>query len=167
MAGFTETGMVCAEGRPPSRLVLGIESSCDDTGAAVVSSTGEILGEALATQAEIHAPWGGVVPKLAQEAHERAIDGAPICSCPFPTSGLGTALFSAVDTASKATVRGMAFDCEDGPFADVVEKALERAGVSGSDIEAVAVTIGPGLSLCLRASAPHPPLPFLAPPLQT
>eukprot|EP00873_Tetraselmis_striata_P017802 jgi/Tetstr1/438066/TSEL_026691.t1 len=70
----TSTSNGGTAGRPPSRLVLGIESSCDDTGAAVVSSTGEILGEALATQAEIHAPWGGVVPKLAQEAHERAID---------------------------------------------------------------------------------------------
>jgi hypothetical protein len=40
------------------RLVLGIESSCDDTGAAVVTSDGEVLGEVLATQADIHAPWG-------------------------------------------------------------------------------------------------------------
>ena len=38
--------------------MLGIESSCDDTGAAVVTSDGVVLGEALATQAEIHAPWG-------------------------------------------------------------------------------------------------------------
>jgi hypothetical protein len=55
-------------------LVLGIESSCDDTGAAVVTSDGQILGEALATQEEVHRPWGGVVPKLAQEAHAAAID---------------------------------------------------------------------------------------------
>ena len=40
------------------RLVLGIETSCDDTGAAVVTSDGQVLGEALATQEEIHAPWG-------------------------------------------------------------------------------------------------------------
>lgn len=40
--------------------VLGIESSCDDTGCAVVSSTGEILGECVASQAKIHEEWGGV-----------------------------------------------------------------------------------------------------------
>lgn len=55
--------------------ILGIESSCDETGAAVVNSEGQILGEALASQAAIHAQWGGVVPKLAQGAHEEAIDG--------------------------------------------------------------------------------------------
>lgn len=40
------------------RVLLGIESSCDDTGAAVVTSDGRVLGEALAGQVEIHAPWG-------------------------------------------------------------------------------------------------------------
>lgn len=45
---------------PPARplLVLGIESSCDDTAAAVVTSDGRVLGEAIASQADIHAPWG-------------------------------------------------------------------------------------------------------------
>lgn len=55
-------------------MVLGIESSCDDTAAAVVNDAGNILGEALATQEEVHRHWGGVVPSLAQEAHQLAID---------------------------------------------------------------------------------------------
>lgn len=55
--------------------VLGIESSCDDTGAAIVRSDGVILGEALASQAQIHEEWGGVVPSLAKTAHEENIDG--------------------------------------------------------------------------------------------
>ena len=42
----------------PVALVLGIESSCDDTGVAVVASDGRVLGEAIASQAEVHAPWG-------------------------------------------------------------------------------------------------------------
>jgi tRNA A37 threonylcarbamoyltransferase TsaD len=58
-------------------------------------------------QADIHAPWGGVVPTLAMEAHAAAIDG-------------------------------------------VVDAALADAGVGLADLDAVAVTIGPGLSLCLR-----------------
>ncbi|MEW5313516.1 MAG: hypothetical protein WDW38_005079 [Sanguina aurantia] len=88
-------------------MVLGIESSCDDTGAAIVTSDGRVLGEALASQADIHAAWGGVVPKLAMEAHQAAIDG-------------------------------------------VVELALQRAGIAAHQLDAVAVTIGPGLGLCLR-----------------
>ncbi|KAL4426695.1 hypothetical protein ABPG77_004751 [Micractinium sp. CCAP 211/92] len=104
-AGATGTPDDCATSRP--RLVLGIESSCDDTGVAVVSTSGRILGESLATQADIHAAWGGVVPKLAQEAHEAAIDGC-------------------------------------------VDAALAAAGVTPDQLDAVAVTIGPGLSLCLR-----------------
>lgn len=106
-----------------SRLVLGIESSCDDTGIAIVSSTGHVLGESIASQADIHAPWGGVVPKLAQDAHQAAIN-----SC--------------------------------------VDKALQEAGITPGDLDAIAVTVGPGLSLCLRVSNCEPPLrtPFPAPP---
>jgi N6-L-threonylcarbamoyladenine synthase len=87
--------------------VLGIESSCDDTGAAVVRSDGVILGEALASQQEIHEAWGGVVPGLARDAHVEKIDG-------------------------------------------VVEEALAKAGMTMSDIDAVGVTVGPGLEICLR-----------------
>eukprot|EP00897_Mesotaenium_endlicherianum_P009810 jgi/Mesen1/8858/ME000053S08266 len=89
------------------QFILGIETSCDETGAAVIGTNGRVLGEALASQAELHAEWGGVVPALAQGEHERAIDG-------------------------------------------VVAEALSRAGISEADLAAVAVTIGPGLSLCLR-----------------
>ncbi|EEH53353.1 uncharacterized protein MICPUCDRAFT_2716, partial [Micromonas pusilla CCMP1545] len=89
-------------------LVLGIETSCDDTGAAVVTGDGRVLGEALASQVEIHERWGGVVPNLARDAHERAIDA-------------------------------------------VVAEALRRAGIDDpSRLSAVAVTVGPGLTMCLR-----------------
>ena len=90
-----------------STVVLGIETSCDDTAAAVVRGDGVVLGEAIASQAVIHGPWGGVVPNLARAAHEEAID-------------------------------------------DVVERALRDAGVEASELSAVAVTCGPGLSMCLR-----------------
>jgi hypothetical protein len=58
-----------AEAGDKPLVILGIESSCDDTAAAVVTSDGRVLGEAIATQADLHAPWGGVVPNLAQQAH--------------------------------------------------------------------------------------------------
>lgn len=90
--------------------VLGIESSCDDTGAAIVRSDGTILGEALAKQIDIHQQWGGVVPSLARDAHLAAMDG-------------------------------------------VVEQALNNANMTVQEVDAIAVTIGPGLEICLRVGA--------------
>ena len=54
-------------------IVLGIESSCDDTGAAVVTEQKEILGEALQSQEE-HKQYGGVVPEIAARAHLEHVD---------------------------------------------------------------------------------------------
>jgi N6-L-threonylcarbamoyladenine synthase len=87
--------------------VLGIESSCDDTGAAVVRSDGVILGESLASQSHIHEEWGGIVPGLAKTAHEENIDR-------------------------------------------VVNDALEKAQMTLEEIDAIGVTVGPGLEICLR-----------------
>ena len=49
--------------------VLGIESSCDETAAAVVDSDGRVLSDVVASQIALHAPYGGVVPELASRAH--------------------------------------------------------------------------------------------------
>ncbi len=60
--------------RPAHALrILGIESSCDETAAAVVTPTGEILSDIIARQIAEHAPYGGVVPELAARAHLKAI----------------------------------------------------------------------------------------------
>ncbi|XP_038160027.1 probable tRNA N6-adenosine threonylcarbamoyltransferase, mitochondrial isoform X2 [Cyprinodon tularosa] len=56
-----------------SRLVLGIETSCDDTGAAVMDGTGTILGESLHSQKEVHLRSGGIIPTVAQELHRANI----------------------------------------------------------------------------------------------
>jgi N6-L-threonylcarbamoyladenine synthase len=50
-------------------LVLGIETSCDETAVAVVRGGGEILSNVIASQVDLHAPFGGVVPELAARAH--------------------------------------------------------------------------------------------------
>ncbi|KAM4069718.1 hypothetical protein ACB094_12G110600 [Castanea mollissima] len=88
-------------------IVLGIETSCDDTAAAVVKSSGEILSQVVSSQADLLVRYGGVAPKMAEEAHSQVID-------------------------------------------QVVQEALNQANLSEADLSAVAVTIGPGLSLCLR-----------------
>ncbi|MET9014985.1 tRNA (adenosine(37)-N6)-threonylcarbamoyltransferase complex transferase subunit TsaD [Streptomyces olivaceoviridis] len=89
-----------------SPVVLGIESSCDETGAGIVQE-GRLLGHAVASSMDEHARYGGVVPEIAARAHVHA--GRP-----------------------------------------VVERALDEAGVRLTDIGAVAVTTGPGLSGALQ-----------------
>ena len=50
-------------------MILGIETSCDETAAAVVTSDGHIKSNVIASQAELHAPYGGVVPEVASRHH--------------------------------------------------------------------------------------------------
>ena len=56
--------------------VLGIETSCDDTGVAVVRSDGRILGEVLVSQVELHRKFGGIKPDLAAAAHGSVLSKA-------------------------------------------------------------------------------------------
>ncbi len=57
----------------PDATILGIESSCDETAAAVVRSGREILSSVVASQISTHRPYGGIVPELASREHLRAI----------------------------------------------------------------------------------------------
>ncbi|XP_076348748.1 threonyl-carbamoyl synthesis 4 isoform X9 [Tachypleus tridentatus] len=56
-------------------VILGIETSCDDTGAAVVDADGNILGEALHSQLQIHLEHGGIIPPVARDLHHKHIQG--------------------------------------------------------------------------------------------
>lgn len=82
--------------------VLGIESSCDETAAAVVTDDGLVLSDVVASQFDVHVPYGGVVPELASRAHLSAI-------------------------------------------VPVVEEALLPLARGFDDVDAIAVTQGPGL----------------------
>ena len=89
-------------------LVLGIESSCDDTGVSIVRSDGTVLSNIVYSQHAIHERFGGIVPGLAMAAHKTNIDRA-------------------------------------------VDDAVKAAGLqSVAEVDAVAVTKGPGLEICLR-----------------
>jgi N6-L-threonylcarbamoyladenine synthase len=83
--------------------ILGIETSCDETGAAVVEDGRRVLSNVVASQARIHARYGGIVPEVASRHH---LEG----------------------------------------LVPVVEAALKEARCRWSDLDAVAVTYGPGLS---------------------
>lgn len=83
-------------------LILAIESSCDETAAAVVKNGREVLSNVINTQIAIHTEYGGVVPEIASRKHIENIN-------------------------------------------PVIRKALEDAGVTLDNIDAIGVTYGPGL----------------------
>jgi N6-L-threonylcarbamoyladenine synthase len=83
-------------------VILGIETSCDETAAAVVTRDGEILSNVVASQATLHAAYGGVVPEIASRRHLELVS-------------------------------------------PVIREALGLADVPLDEIDAVAVTLGPGL----------------------
>ncbi len=67
MAGRSPSGRSSV--RVPAELILGLETSCDETAAAVVTGDGDILSNVVASQAELHARYGGVVPEIASRRH--------------------------------------------------------------------------------------------------
>lgn len=83
-------------------LILAIESSCDETSAAIVKDGRIVLSNIISSQIDIHKKYGGVVPEIASRKHIEAIDF-------------------------------------------VIDEALEKAFVTFNDIDAIAVTYGPGL----------------------
>lgn len=83
--------------------ILGIESSCDETAAAVVENGRALLSNVVATQIELHKKYGGVFPEVASRQHIRTIYA-------------------------------------------VIDEAMQQAHLSFSDLDAVAVTRGPGLA---------------------
>ncbi|OBS67826.1 hypothetical protein A6R68_03633 [Neotoma lepida] len=71
--GFLRSFSVCPGTLFCHKLVLGIETSCDDTAAAVVDEAGHVLGEAMHSQTEVHLKTGGIVPPVAQQLHRENI----------------------------------------------------------------------------------------------
>lgn len=68
------------------RIVLGIESSCDETAAALVTSERVILAQRIASQDEVHRPYGGVVPEIAARAHAERL--APMIAATLADAGM-------------------------------------------------------------------------------
>ena len=57
------------------KIILGLESSCDDSAAALVTSDRQILAQAVVGQNQAHQPYGGVVPEIAARAHVEILPG--------------------------------------------------------------------------------------------
>ena len=87
-------------------LILGLESSCDETAAALVTSDRRIVAHKLAGQEERHRPFGGVVPEIAARAHAEKM--TPLVEAVFAEAGLGLADVDAIAaTAGPGLVGGV------------------------------------------------------------
>ncbi|XP_009289232.1 PREDICTED: probable tRNA N6-adenosine threonylcarbamoyltransferase, mitochondrial isoform X1 [Aptenodytes forsteri] len=91
------------------KLVLGIETSCDDTGAAVVDGAGNVLGEALHCQKEVHLQAGGIIPVVAQQLHRENIE--QVVKEALGVSGVSVRELAAIATTVKP---GLALSLEVG-----------------------------------------------------
>ena len=80
-------------------LVLGVETSCDETAAAVVRRGTEVLASVVRGQEALHAPYGGVVPELASRDHLGALDAVV-------ASALAEATLTAADLTGVAVTAG-------------------------------------------------------------
>ena len=80
-------------------LILGIETSCDETAAAVVADGTDILSSVVASQAHLHAQFGGVVPEIASRAHVEKI--LPVVALAVEKAGVAPEQFDAVAVASQ------------------------------------------------------------------
>ncbi|WP_374526809.1 tRNA (adenosine(37)-N6)-threonylcarbamoyltransferase complex transferase subunit TsaD [Novosphingobium sp.] len=87
-------------------IVLGIESSCDETAAALVDSERRILAQRIASQDEAHRPYGGVVPEIAARAHSERL--APLIEATLADAGMTLADIDAIAaTAGPGLIGGV------------------------------------------------------------
>jgi N6-L-threonylcarbamoyladenine synthase len=84
--------------------VLGIETSCDETCAAVVADGRRVLSNVVATQVEVHRKYGGVVPEIASRAHLEAL--VPVVAEALEAAGLGRADIEAVAVVNRPGLIG-------------------------------------------------------------
>ena len=115
----------------PDACILGIESSCDETGAAVVRSGQQILSNVVASQIATHQPYGGVVPELASREHLRAI--VPVVRQALAEAGQ---TYESVDALAVTQGPGLAGALLVGiSFAKALAFALEKPLIAVNHLE--------------------------------
>lgn len=130
-------------------LVLGIESSCDETAAALVDGERRIVAQRIASQDDAHRPYGGVVPEIAARAHAERI--APLVAAVLADAGLELADVDAIAaTAGPGLIGGVMVGL-------VTAKALAMA----SDKPLIAVNHLEGHALSPRLADPALQFPYL------
>ena len=130
-------------------LILGLESSCDETAAALVTGDGRVLAHKLATQEAEHRPFGGVVPEIAARAHVEVL--APLVEAALAEAGVTLGEVDAIAaTAGPGLIGGVMVGLVTG-------KALAHA--AGKPL--IAVNHLEGHALSPRLTAPDLAFPYL------
>ena len=130
-------------------LILGLESSCDETAAALVTGEGRVLAHRLAGQEAAHRPYGGVVPEIAARAHVEALE--PLVAAALDDAGVTLAAVDAIAaTAGPGLIGGVMVGLVTG-------KALAHA--AGKPL--VAVNHLEGHALSPRLADPDLQFPYL------
>ncbi len=135
-------------------LVLGIESSCDETGAAVVDSDGRVLSDVVHSQVALHAPYGGVIPELASRDHLRNL--GPVVDQALANAGIALKDLDGIAVTNRPGLVGA--------LLVGVQAAKGLAWAAGLPIVGVDHLVGHLLASFLRreANPPAPPkLPFV------
>jgi N6-L-threonylcarbamoyladenine synthase len=137
-------------------LVLGIETSCDETCAAVVEESGRVLSDVVHSQVELHAPYGGVVPELASRDHLR--NARPVVEAALERAGVPL-----------SAIGGIAVTCRPGlSGALLVGVELAQALAFARELPIVGVDhlVGHLLAIFLEfpgeAARARPEFPFIA-----
>ena len=135
-------------------MILAIETSCDDTGIAVIKASSKgpifnVLSNIVSSQAEVHKKWGGVYPMLAKREHQRNL-------VPVLTQALEQAKLLKISKSKFLISKQI-----QNPKSKMLESILEREPellkklllflkkYQKPDIDAIAITTGPGLEPCL------------------
>lgn len=130
-------------------LVLGIESSCDETAAALVTSDRRIVAQRIASQDDAHAPYGGVVPEIAARAHAERL--APMIADVLADAGVALSDCDAIAaTAGPGLIGGVMVGL-------VSAKALAMA----TDVPLIAINHLEGHALSPRLADPTLAFPYI------
>ena len=123
--------------------ILGIETSCDETAAAVVRDGREVLSSVVYSQVPLHQPYGGVVPEIASRSHVEKLPGVVLQAMEaagFRIQGSGDG------NGQRST--GVS-DLPPATFHPPPEPRIPNPAVDWSSLDAIAVTYGPGLASSL------------------
>ncbi len=135
--------------------VLGIESSCDETGAAIVDDTGRVLSDVVQSQINLHAPYGGVIPELASRDHLR--NAGPVVREALAKAGVS---WDGIDGIAVTNRPGLV-----GALLVGVQMAKGLAWARGLPLVGVDHLVGHLLAVFLRRSSEAesgPGFPFVA-----
>src|SRR5438067_2238734 len=144
-------------------VILGIETSCDETASALVSADGEVLASVVSSQADLHARFGGVVPEIASRRHLELVTpvvrealaeaGATLADVDRIAVTQGPGLVGALLVGLAARRADLAASYQRAIVRALVERVSEAAAQTGA--KRIAIVGGVAANSALRAALPE------------